>query len=96
MLRALVLMVLFGLDRTLRPSPRAWSSWRHATLTGGEPLDEKPARLVAFENRDPAVVKKGSVRRRRKDAILADRRAQVAGVVAGLERAEGEMADAPP
>ena len=53
----------------------------------GEQINEKPAWLQAFEDRDPSLVKKGSIRRSRKEAIIAERREQVAGVVAGLERA---------
>ena len=53
----------------------------------GEQINEKPPWLQAFELRDPSVVKRGSIRRRRKEAIIAERREQVAGVVAGLERA---------
>ena len=54
--------------------------------TSGEQIDEKPDWLQAFEDRDPSLVKKGSIRRRRKKAILGERREQVAGLVAGLER----------
>ena len=47
--------------------------------------------LEAFENRDPALIKKGSIRRRRKEALIAERREEVAGLVAGLQRVEDEM-----
>ncbi len=39
----------------------------------GDPLDAKPEWLRKFEARDPALVKRGSIRRRRRDALVRER-----------------------